>query len=117
MAVWTGLKRVVRSAKSRMAADQPRFRSNSETTAPYRKSQRMSQYPPSKYASERAFAAGGISARYASVAASALKLADGCAAAATYSAVGAGAVVVAGTVAAGAVAAGTRAPDSRHTRG
>jgi hypothetical protein len=62
----------MRTAASRIRADQCRFNNRSEIADPYRKSHRISQYPPSKYAFDRAIASGGIIAMYASVAASAL---------------------------------------------
>src|SRR4051794_15470253 len=73
----------MRSAKSRIFDDQRRFSTISAIATPYSRAHNSSQEPPSKYASERAFASGGISARYASVAACGSKWAEGWAAGGT----------------------------------
>src|SRR5579864_4538901 len=62
----------MRSARSRMRADHRKCSSSHMTKAMERKSHRMSQYPPSKYALDLARSAGGILARYCSTAASML---------------------------------------------
>src|ERR1700727_513678 len=62
----------MRSARLRMRADQRKCSRSHITTTVKRKSQRSSQYPPSKYAFDCARRAGGIFARYCSTAASTL---------------------------------------------
>src|SRR2546425_4270278 len=60
---------VARSARSRMRAETPVCRSRMKTAAVQRNVQSCSQYPPSKYASERARCSAGTWSRYARVAA------------------------------------------------
>src|SRR3954464_1708525 len=61
---WRNLKRVARSAKSRRRADIRDERRMIEIALEMRKFQRMSQYPPSKYASDFArLSAGTVSSQ------------------------------------------------------
>src|SRR5205823_12489966 len=70
MPAWAGLKLVSAAARSRMRAESFVVKSNSAIATVTRKFHRMSQYVPSKYASDRAFSFAGMVSSQARVAAS-----------------------------------------------
>src|SRR5438093_838651 len=70
MPAWADLKLVSAAARSRMRAESFVVKSNSAIATVTRKFHRMSQYVPSKYASDRAFSFAGMVSSQARVAAS-----------------------------------------------
>src|SRR5207248_6496199 len=68
MPAWAGLKLVSAAARSRMRAESFVVKSNSAIATVTRKFHRMSQYVPSKYASDRAFSFTGMVSSQARVA-------------------------------------------------
>src|SRR5438067_9330215 len=70
MPAWAGLKLVSAAARSRMRAESFVVKSNSAIATVTRKFHRMSQYVPSKYASDRAFSFGAMVSSQARVAVS-----------------------------------------------
>src|SRR5207248_6494876 len=70
MPAWTALKLVSAAARSRMRAESFVAKRKSAIATVRRKFHRMSQYVPSKYASDRAFSFGGMVSSQARVAVS-----------------------------------------------